>query len=144
MTIEIRVNTSIRSVPEATWDALDGVADAPFLSWAWLDALERTGCVGVEPGWLPHHLTFWDGDRLLGAAPAYLKDNSDGEFVFDHGWAAAAARAGIPYYPKLVVAVPFTPATAPRLLAASAGDRPRLLPVLAEALRRLVLAEELS
>jgi predicted N-acyltransferase len=142
--IEIRVNTTIRSIPEAAWDALDGVSDAPFLSWAFLDALERTGCVGVEPGWLPHHLTFWEGERLVGAAPVYLKDNSEGEFVFDHAWAGAAARAGIAYYPKLVVAVPFTPATGARLLAADPAEKPRLLPVLAEALRRLTDALELS
>jgi hypothetical protein len=85
MTIEIRLHPSIDIIPEATWDALDGVADAPFLSWAFLDTLEKTGCVGEEAGWLPHHLTIWEGDRLVGAAPAYLKGNSDGEFVFDHG-----------------------------------------------------------
>lgn len=142
--MEIRVASSIRAVPEATWDALSGVSEAPFLSWAWLDALEQAGCVGAEAGWLPHHLTFWEGERLLGAAPAYLKDNSEGEFIFDYAWAQAAARARIPYYPKLVVAVPFTPATAPRLLTVDPADRPRLLPVLAEALRRLVAAEKLS
>lgn len=144
MPVEIRVNTLIRDVPEAAWDALDGVSDAPFLSWAFLDTLEQTGCVGVEAGWLPHHLTFWEGERLLGAAPIYLKDNSDGEFVFDHAWASAAARAGIPYYPKLVVAVPFTPATGARLLAESPAARTRLLPVLAEALRHLTKAMDLS
>src|SRR5262249_25490689 len=99
MPMEIRVHTSIRSIPEPTWGAPDGGAHAPFLSWAWLAALEQTGCVGEEAGWPPPHLTFWEDDRLVGAAPTYLKDNSDGEFVFDHGWAAAAARAGIAYYP---------------------------------------------
>ena len=144
MTIEIRIEPTIRRVPEAAWDALDGVAEAPFLSWAFLDTLEQTGCVGADAGWLPHHLTFWEGERLIGAAPAYLKDNSDGEFVFDHAWAAAAARAGIAYYPKLVVAVPFTPATGARLLTADPAARPRLLPALAEVLGRLVAAADLS
>src|SRR4051794_36895161 len=116
MAIEIRVSSTIRNIPEATWDALDGVREAPFLSWAFLDTLEQTGCVGLESGWFPHHLSFWEGEKLVAAAPAYCKENSEGEFVFDHGWAAAAARAGIPYYPKLVVAVPFTPANAVRLL----------------------------
>src|SRR5690349_8642010 len=101
MAIEIRVVPTIDRIPEATWNALDGVSDAPFLSWAWLDALEKTGCVGAEAGWLPHHLTFWEGEQLLAASPAYLKNNSEGEFVFDHAWASAAARAGIAYYPKL-------------------------------------------
>jgi uncharacterized protein len=144
MAIELRVHTRIGDIPEAIWDGMNGVEDAPFLRWAFLDALEKTGCVGVDAGWLPHHLSFWESERLLGAAPAYLKDNSDGEFVFDHGWAAAAARAGLPYYPKLVVAVPFTPANAHRLLVVDPTDRPRLLPVLAEGLRRIVAAEELS
>ena len=144
MTIEIRLHPSIDLIPEATWDALDGVAEAPFLSWAFLDTLEKTGCVGADAGWLPHHLTIWENDRLIGAAPAYLKGNSEGEFVFDHGWAGAAERAGIAYYPKLIVAVPFTPASAARLLVADPKDRPRLMPVLAEALRRIVAAEKLS
>src|ERR1700689_3968426 len=112
--IEVRIHPSISLIPEATWDALDGVAEVPFLSHAWLETLEKTGCVGERAGWQPPHLTFWGGDHLLAAAPAYLKDNSEGEFVFDWGWASAAERARIPYYPKLVVAVPFTPATAGR------------------------------
>jgi uncharacterized protein len=142
--IEVRAHPSIRAFPEATWDALDGVHDAPFLSHAWLDTLETTGCVGAHAGWQPHHLGFWQGERLLAAAPAYLKDNSEGEFVFDWAWASAAERARIPYYPKLVVAVPFTPATAARLLVADPADRPRLLPALAEALRVIVREEEIS
>jgi hypothetical protein len=142
--LEIRVYPSIRDIPEATWDALDGVRAAPFLTHAWLSALETTGCVGEEVGWLPHHLTFWEGGRLVGAAPGYLKGNSEGEFVFDWAWASAAERARIPYYPKLIVAVPFTPATASRLLVADPADRPRLLATLAEVLRRLVDAEKLS
>lgn len=143
MTIEIRVDPSIRAIPEASWDALDGIEDAPFLSWAWLDALE-TGCVGEGTAWAPHHLSFWEDGALIAAAPAYLKGNSEGEFVFDHGWAGAAARAGIPLLSKLLVAVPFTPANAHRLLVKDPADRPRLLPVLGEALRRLVHGEKLS
>src|SRR5262249_30997336 len=118
MTIEVRAHRSIREIPEATWDALDGGDEAPFLRWAWFEALELTSCVGVDAGWLPHHLSLWEKGQLVGAVPAYLKDNSEGEFVFDWAWAAAAERAGLAYYPKLVVAVPFTPATAARLLVA--------------------------
>ena len=142
--LEVRVHASIRELPEAAWDALEGVRGAPFLTHAWLSALETTGCVGEGTGWQPHHLSFWEGERLLGAAPAYLKENSEGEFVFDWAWASAAERARIPYYPKLIVAVPFTPATAARLLVADAADRPRLLVALAEVLRLLVAEEKLS
>lgn len=144
MSIEVRVVPSVRSVPREVWDALDGVEEAPFLSWDFLDAMETTGCVGAEVGWLPHHLTFWDSGVLLGASPGYLKGNSEGEFVFDYAWAGAAERAGIPYYPKLLVASPFTPATGARLLAAKSEDRLKLMPLLAEALRKLVEHAELS
>jgi len=104
MALEVRVHPSIRDIPAAQWDALDGASTAPFLSHAWLDALETTGCVGGDTGWLPHHLSFWEGadhdgapphaPRLVAAAPAYLKDNSEGEFVFDWAWAGAAQRSG--------------------------------------------------
>lgn len=118
MVIDLRIHETIRDVEQAAWDSLEGVKGAPFLSWTWLSTLERTGCVGAEKGWLPQHMTLWEDGRLVAAAPAYLKGNSEGEFVFDYAWASAAQRAGIEYYPKLVVAVPFTPATAPRLLVA--------------------------
>ena len=144
MQIEVRVLESMRAVPEADWDALDGAAEVPFLRWAFLDALERTGCVGERAGWLPHHITLWSGGALVGAAPAYVKDNSEGEFVFDYAWASASRQIGAPYYPKLVVAVPFTPATARRLLVRDPADRPALLPVLAEVIRKLVDLGELS
>ncbi|APR75182.1 Hypothetical protein A7982_00528 [Minicystis rosea] len=138
MPIDVRVHPSIRDIPEAAWDALDGVRGVPFLSHVWLSTLETTGCVGGDTGWLPHHLGFWEGDRLVAAAPAYLKENSEGEFVFDWAWASAAERARIRYYPKLVVAVPFTPATASRLLVADPESRPHLLPVMAHVLREVV------
>ncbi|HZF52906.1 MAG TPA: GNAT family N-acetyltransferase [Polyangiaceae bacterium] len=144
MLIDLRIHHAVREIPEAAWSALDGVAEAPFLSWTFLDALEETGCVGGRTGWVPYHMTFWDSGKLVAAAPAYLKDNSEGEFVFDHGWASAAHRIRLRYYPKLIVAVPFTPATAPRLLVASPADRTRLIPALAEALRTVVDKGELS
>ena len=114
----------------AEWDALAG--DDPFLSHAFLAGLERTGCVGHRTGWNPAPVGVRDHHgRLIGAAPLYLKDHSFGEFVFDWGWAGAAQRGGIPYYPKLVAAVPFSPVTGSRLLVAPAADgqavRERLL-----------------
>jgi hypothetical protein len=144
MLIDLRVHHTIREIPEASWNALDGVLEAPFLSHAFLDTLEETRCVGRGTGWIPYHMSFWSEGRLVAAAPAYLKDNSEGEFVFDHGWASAAHRIRLRYYPKLIVAVPFTPATAPRLLVATPDDRPRIIPALAEALRTIVDKGELS
>ena len=112
----------------AAWDRLAG--DDPFVSHAFLSALEQSGSVGKGTGWTPATLLIEDGnDRLAAAAPAYLKTHSQGEYVFDHAWADAFERAGGSYYPKLQIAVPFTPVPGPRLL----GDRPQHLLAAAEA-----------
>ena len=112
----------------AAWDRLAG--DDPFISHAFLSALEQSGSVGKGTGWTPATLLIEDGnDRLAAAAPAYLKTHSQGEYVFDHAWADAFERAGGNYYPKLQIAVPFTPVPGPRLL----GDRPQHLLAAAEA-----------
>jgi predicted N-acyltransferase len=142
--IALRVHPSIRGIAEQAWDGLLGADGPPFLRWAFLDALEETGCVGGDTGWLPHHLAFEEDGELVAVAPAYLKDNSEGEFVFDFQWAGLAHRLGVPYYPKLVVAVPFTPATGARLLVRDEAERPRLLAALAEALRVVVAEHPLS
>lgn len=142
--IEVHILPEIREIAAADWNALDGVADAPFLSWEFLDAMERTGCVGEGTGWSPAHIAFYEGEELVGAAPAYLKDNSEGEFVFDYAWADALRRAGGRYYPKLVVAAPFTPATGRRVLARRPEDRPRLAAALAETVRALAKRMDLS
>ena len=104
------------------WDRLAG--DDPFVSHAFLAALERSGSVGRGTGWTPAPILVEDdASHLVAAAPAWLKTHSQGEYVFDHGWAEAWERAGGQYYPKLQVAVPFTPVPGPRLL----GDRPQQL-----------------
>lgn len=96
----------------------------PFVSYDFLLVCEESGCAAAETGWLPSHLLLEDEDgRLIGAAPAYLKGHSYGEYVFDHGWADAWERAGGQYYPKLQSSVPFTPVTGPRLLAADDATR---------------------
>ena len=105
----------IADVPASQWDAIAG-ADCPFTRHAFLDALERHGCVGERVGWIPSHLLVHAGGRLVGAAPAYVKLHSQGEFVFDWSWAEAYSRHGVEYYPKLISAIPFTPSTGPRLL----------------------------
>jgi predicted N-acyltransferase len=116
---------ALSDLPAAEWTAL--VPDQnPFLSHEFLSALERHDCVGARAGWLPWHVVCRDErGRLLGAAPLYVKFNSYGEFVFDWGWAEAYRRQGLPYYPKLVGAIPYTPATSPRLLLAPEQPRPR-------------------
>jgi predicted N-acyltransferase len=114
--IEISTSDDIRQVSAAEWDALLAPEDTPFVRHAWLRSLEEAGCVQPEVGWRPCHILVRKAGRLVAAAPAYLKGNTEGEFVFDHGWAQAAPRFGVRYYPKLIVAVPFTPATGRRLL----------------------------
>ena len=94
----------------------------PFVAHEFLCALEASGCVGGRTGWRPLPLVAERGDEIVGVAPAYLKSHSQGEYVFDHGWADAYQRAGGRYYPKLQVAVPFTPAAGPRLLTAPGAD----------------------
>ncbi len=112
----IRTFDAVADVPAAAWDACAG-ADNPFVGHAFLKALEDSGSVGAKSGWLPCHVAVEDGaGALLAAAPMYVKSHSQGEYVFDHGWAQAYERAGGRYYPKLQVAVPFTPVPGPRLL----------------------------
>ena len=120
-----RILSSLADVAPAEWDALAGAS--PFLRHAFLHGLEQTGCVAPDTGWTPRHVTLWEGGRLRGAMPLYLKSHSYGEYVFDWGWAEAYQRHGVRYYPKLLCAVPFTPATGPRLLAPSSELRRRLL-----------------
>jgi predicted N-acyltransferase len=116
-----RIAPGVSSLAAAEWDAL---ADGhPFVSHAFLSALEESGSVGPGTGWTPAPILVEGDDRLIAAAPAYLKTHSQGEYVFDHGWADAWERAGGAYYPKLQVAVPFTPVPGPRLL----GSRPQQL-----------------
>src|SRR5690242_4750735 len=108
-------STSITAIDPAAWDALVGDG-APFLRHAFLAGLESSGCVGGRTGWTPAPILLHDERGLAAAAPAYIKAHSFGEFVFDFSWAQAYAQHGLDYYPKLVIGVPFTPATAPRLL----------------------------
>ena len=130
MTVDrVRLLDSLIDVPAPAWDALhDG--RHPFVAHAFLSGLEQHRCLRADWGWTPRHLTLWDGDDLIAAAPAYLKDNSHGEFVFDHAWAHAYAQHGLDYFPKWLCAVPYSPVTGPRLLARDDDARRRLLDVM--------------
>jgi uncharacterized protein len=138
----LRVVGALREVPRAVWNELVGDG-SPFLEWDWLGALEDAGCVTAETGWLPQHLTLWSGRTLVGACPMYVKGHSLGEFVFDQSWAAAAARAGLAYYPKLLVAAPFTPVAGARFLAPP-GDGAAVVAELAGALERVTAEQGFS
>ncbi len=133
----IRVLDRVRAVSQEAWDALVAADSSPFVEYTWLDALEETGCVGGNTGWMPAHLSLWRGPTLVAAAPSYIKGNSEGEFVFDWNWAEFAERVGIPYYPKLVIAVPFTPATGDRVLALPGEDRALATQTIAAAARQV-------
>ena len=123
-----KLSSGVGGLNEAAWDRLAG--GDPFVSHAFLAALEKSGSVGKGTGWTPATILVEDAaDHLVAAAPAYLKTHSQGEYVFDHAWADAFERAGGAYYPKLQVAVPFTPVPGPRLL----GARPQHLLAAAEA-----------
>src|SRR5579871_3232429 len=117
-----RILKSVGELDARQWNALLH-DDNPFLRHAFLAALEHTGCVGTGTGWEPCYFTLSDAIGLAAAAPAFRKTHSYGEFVFDFAWAQAYARLGSRYYPKLTVAIPFTPATGPRLLVRSDLDQ---------------------
>ncbi|WP_366555277.1 GNAT family N-acetyltransferase [Aquibaculum sediminis] len=119
----LQVIERLSQVSASEWDACAGVR-CPFVSHAFLSALEETDCATAETGWLPQHLLARDSTgRLVGAVPLYLKSHSFGEYVFDWGWADAYERAGGRYYPKLQACVPFTPVTGPRLLVHPEADQ---------------------
>lgn len=129
--LTLEVHRSLEGIEAAAWNALDHGA-SPFLEWGFLRAAELSGSIGEEAGWLPFFLTLWgdanpdagegagEGSRrvLVGAVAAFVKTHSYGEYIFDFQWANAAERVGLPYYPKLVIAAPVTPATGPRILLA--------------------------
>ena len=126
MSLDARVIEKFSAVERADWERL-GHRDNPFLSYAFLAGLEETGSIGEDSGWHPHHLAVYENGRLAAFAPTYAKDNSHGEFVFDWAWADAYRRNGLPYYPKLLTGVPYTPVTGPRLLVRRDHSNPAAL-----------------
>jgi len=132
LSLSLSLHSEIAAIDPSEWDDCAGV-DNPFVSHAFLSAVEESGSTGRRTGWLPQHAALRDGTgRLLAVAPMYAKSHSYGEYVFDHGWAAAFERAGGRYYPKLQVASPFSPVPGPRLLVRP--DAPYPMPRLQAAL----------
>jgi uncharacterized protein len=149
--LRIRIAQSLAEIPATAWDACAAGEDAskkpdnPFVSHAFLLSLEQSHSVGGRTGWQSQHLLLETSEgELVGAAPCYLKSHSKGEYVFDQGWADAFERAGGDYYPKLQVAVPFTPVTGPRLLARPGPLAADVRGALANALAEITQSNELS
>jgi len=145
--VTIRVVRSFEEISSSEWGLLSGASRSgpgynPFTSHAFLSALEESGSATAETGWMGHHLLLEEEGRLIGAIPCYLKSHSQGEYVFDHGWADAFQRAGGRYYPKLQASIPFTPATGPRLLVRQGEDVNRVQLLLAQGLQQV--AQELG
>ena len=124
--ITARIADGVASIPSAEWDACAG-SDNPFVGHAFLSLLERSGSAIAETGWQPLPIVIEGADGIAACAPAYAKSHSQGEYVFDHAWADAWERAGGAYYPKLQVAVPFTPVPGPRLLTCDPAQAPALI-----------------
>jgi hypothetical protein len=141
--VSLRVVQKVAQVPRTDWDSLVGNA-SPFLKWDWLDSLEQSGCVNEKTGWLPHHIVVEKGTSLVAACPMYLKLHSMGEFIFDYEWAEAAHHAGIQYYPKMLVGVPFTPVTGHRFLTAEGEDRAQLIQFMGQALAKIAADNKIS
>jgi uncharacterized protein len=140
--VTVRIAGSFAEIDPADWATLsgtsrDGHGYNPFVSHAYLSAMDESGSAVAETGWMGHHLLLEEDGRLIGAVPCYLKNHSQGEYVFDHGWADAYQRAGGRYYPKLQASIPFTPATGPRLLVAQGEDVERVSGLLGQALAQV-------
>ncbi len=134
MNYRTRIISSLSEIGQPAWDELVGMQDNanPFLSFAFLDALHETGCASAQSGWQPQYLSLWCEDQLHAALPLYVKSHSYGEYVFDWAWADAYQRNGLPYYPKLLSAIPFTPVAGNRLLARDAASRIALIDALCQ------------
>jgi predicted N-acyltransferase len=138
--MKTRLVQSFGDIDPEAWGQLTGARRggpgySPFGSYAYLSSLEESGSAVASTGWMGRHLLLEDDGRLVGAVAGYLKSHSQGEYVFDHGWAQAFERAGGRYYPKLQIAAPFTPATGPRMLTADGEDRQDLMRRLATAIK---------
>jgi hypothetical protein len=142
-TVEVRLEEGVSCLPRDEWNWIVG-DESPFLEWAFLASLEESGTLDRDSGWIPKPLVARENGRLVAVCPLYVKTNSEGEFVFDHAWADAAYRAGIEYYPKLLVGVPFSPVTGARFLVHPDADRVTWIERLGAALREICRENDLS
>lgn len=148
--LTLRVVEGVKDFSADEWASLHGTNPAdphynPFISYSYLSALENSGCVGHKTGWYLCYLRLeTKNGELLGVVPNYLKSHSQGEYVFDHGWADAFERAGAHYYPKLQATIPFTPATGPRLLVSRNQPKEAIQKALASGIRELCMQQNLS
>lgn len=143
--IQLRIIDSLSDIAEGDWNSLLAPDAGPFLKYAFLNTLEKTGCVGGNTGWQVAHLIVEDSkSRLLGAMPLYLKRHSYGEFVFDWAWAQAYEQNNMPYYPKALSAIPFTPVRGPRLMVLPQEDKAVIQEILVSGLKSLVNQNALS
>jgi predicted N-acyltransferase len=144
-TYQLRAIQSISEVTETEWNALLSPVAGPFLRYEFLNALEQTNCVGGNTGWQVAHLLVENIDsEIIGAMPLYLKQHSYGEFVFDWAWAQAYEQNNLPYYPKALSAIPFTPVKGPRLLVANQAHQVAVREALVRGLKTLVTQNNLS
>ena len=141
--VSARFLTSLAEVSPAIWNGLCG-DDYPFLRYEFLHGLETTGCTTADSGWQPCHLLLERDSVAIAAMPLYLKSHSYGEYVFDWSWADAWQRSGLSYYPKLVAAIPFTPATGPRLVTAEGVTLGEAWPMAIAAIRQFAERQEIS
>lgn len=130
--MDIRICSSIEEISRDDWNSLV-VKKSPFVGHGFLSALESTDCLGERHGWYPAHITIFEKEKLVAAMPAYIKTNSYGELVFDWSWADAYQRAGLAYYPKLVTAIPYTPARGQRMLVDKSCDAKKYRAILLQA-----------
>ena len=140
----VRWSPAIADIDQRQWQRLAAPLPTPLLDYRLLHALEASGSICPARGWQPCHLTIWEGEQLVGAAPLYIKYHSDGEFVFDHGWAQLAAEQGIAYYPKLVGMIPATPAVGYRFLAAPEADEDQVVRTMLAAVDTFCRAQRIS
>jgi predicted N-acyltransferase len=142
--VALKIVNRLAEIDPAAWDACAG-PENPFVCHAFLSALEDSGSAVENEGWGPSHLVLEDADgRMIGAVAAYLKSHSQGEYVFDHGWAHALENAGGKYYPKIVAGVPFSPVPGPRLLIHPEADQTQVTATLAAGLVKLCEVHEAS